>query len=164
MVYGLSPVPPRPKQQVYVDPEVPAYKVIEKRGFFDEMDQLWEKGSLIYWEGPLNPGLEPINDIAKAKFRAYLVDLDKKGQEVAEKRGAGHASLVNAYDAKRILQEMDRKERGIGVDKKERIMGGDKSQARKAVRIGDANVDVVPMMQAKKDRTPENEMRANTYI
>lgn len=104
---GLSPVPPRPQTQVHIDSSRPAYIVIEKRGFFDDADKLWEKGSMIYWDGEPNPGLDPINDMAMDRMRSYLQVLDDKAMEVAKLKGAGHASMVNAFEARRRLAELD---------------------------------------------------------
>ena len=153
-MYGLSPVPPRAPAQLNIDAARPAYRVVEKRGFFDENDQLWEKGSMIYWEGPLNPGLEPINELAEANMREYLEHLDSEAHKVAEKKGSSYASLVNAFDAKRILNKMDKDNRRVDEEEMTPIMGGEKSRAKRAVAIGDPSPHEVPMMGARKSGRP----------
>jgi hypothetical protein len=108
MMYGLSPKQPAMQGPIHIDPDRPAYVVIDKRGFFDDMDKLWNQGEMLYWEGPLSLGLDPINDLAIEKMRAYLQELDKKAEEVAVKKGYGHASMVGAFEARRRLGEMER--------------------------------------------------------
>lgn len=144
---GLSPVPPRQNSQVYINADRPAYRVIEKRGFFDDMDTLWEKGRMIYWDGEPNPGLEPLNEKAESAMREYLEALDAKAKQVAEKRGTGYASQVNAFDAKRRLDDMDRKS-GRQIDQEEMtpIMGAKKDRKPKAEGIGAEGSELIPLM------------------
>lgn len=146
---GLSPVPPRQQQQAFIDPDMPAYMVIEKRGFFDDNDHLWQKGSMIYWEGTPNPGLDPLNEPAEERMREYLNMLDKKADEVCALKGTGHASLVNAYEARRRLQEMDNRfERSVDIEEELPIMRAKHSGKRKAKSIYDVQ-QLTPMMGHK---------------
>lgn len=137
----LSPYPPRQAPQVYIDPDVPAYKVIEKRGFVDDQDHLWEKGSLIYWEGHPSMGLDPMNDLAEVAMREYLERLDGYANDVSEKNGTSHASIVNAFEARRRIADLDRKfGRSVDIEEQMPIMGAKKYEKRlaRAVEAGPA--------------------------
>ncbi len=147
-MYGLSPVPPRQANNLQVDPDVPAYVVIEKRGFFDDNDHLWNKGEMIYWEGAPNPGLDPINELAEERMREYLTMLDKKADEVCEKKGTSHASMVNAYESRRRLQELDNKfDRSVDIEEEMPIMRAKHLGKKKARSIYDMRS--TPMMGHK---------------
>ncbi len=143
----LSPSPPRAQSNNNIDPDVPAYVVIEKRGFFDDSDKLWEKGSMIYWEGTPNLGFEPLNEIAEEKMREYLVYLDEKAQDVSDTKGTSHASLVNAFEARRRIQEMDRTA-GRSVDREEQvpILRAQRYEDRKARSISEGVGQSTPLM------------------
>ena len=149
---GLSPVPPSPKQQVYIDDDRAAYKVVEKRGFFDENDTLWPQGAMIYWDGPLNMGLEPINQIAIDSMREYLTHLDAEGVKVAKERGTGHATLVNAFEARNRLQSLNKIENKlVGIEPEIQVLGKQKSNVRMAESIGKEST-IVPVMSATEPR------------
>lgn len=158
---GLSPVPPRQKQPNHIDANRAAFKVTEKRGFFDENDTLWEKGSMIYWDGPLNLGFEPLNELAEDRMREYLTHLDKKGQEVAEQRGSGYASQVDAFEARRRLTEMDKM--NVNEEEKVNIMRGHNPNARKATSIDAENNAQVPMMRGKRGPKAQNVEGGNKF-
>lgn len=143
---GLSPTPPQPQQRVDIDPDVPAYRVIEKRGFFDDTDRLWEKGSMIYWEGEPNLGFEPLNEIAYEKMREWLVKIDAEAEKVSKQKGMGHAKMVNAYEAKRRIAELDRMMgRSVNVEEQTPILGG-KRAGSLARSVHDASQKETPMM------------------
>lgn len=161
MQHGLSPLPPRQAGNIEVDQDIPAYLVTEKRGFFDDADHLWAKGEMIYWEGTPSPGFEPLNELAEERLREYFTMLDKKAEEVAAKNGTSHASMVNAYESRLRLQEMDRKF-GNSVDQEETmpIM-----QAKKEKRMARSVNDVrsTPMMRGQRyptKRTKETASKA----
>lgn len=148
---GLSPVPPRPKASAHIDPDRAAYRVTEKRGFFDETDRLWEKGSMIYWEGEPSIGFEPLNDKAEDAMRTYLQKLDDYAKEVAEKKGTGYASQVNAFEATRRLRELD--DRSVVPEEKINILQGAKDKnARAATSIEDGADLGVPLMGTRKNK------------
>lgn len=138
-------MPPRADNLPQIDEEIPAYLISEKRGFFDDSHTLWPKGSMIYWEGTPSPAFEPLNELAEIKLREYFTMLDEKANEVAKQNGKGHASIVNAFEARRRLQEMDRR-RGISVDQEEGkpIMGAKNNGQRNARSIHE--VRATPMM------------------
>lgn len=145
MKQGLSPMPPRQQAQVYIDPEVAAYKIIEKRGFFDDQDTLWLQGSMIYWEGEPSLAFEPLNELAEITMREHLEKLDAEGKKVAEQNGKSHANIVNAFDARKRLQEMDRKMgRSVDIDEGTKIMGGRHYKAPRATSVHDGSL--TPMM------------------
>ena len=155
---GLSPNLPMLQNNPTIDQDVPAYIVVEKRGFYDDSDKLWPKGSMIYWEGTPNPGFEPLNELAEEKLREYFIMLDKKANEVAEKRGTGHASLVNAFEARRRLQDMDRKlGRSVNIDEPLPIMGVKQGGAPLARGINDVAKSQIPLMGSypRKNKTPK---------
>lgn len=116
-MHGLSPIPPRPPQQLYIDPDVPAYMVVEKRGFVDDRDHLWLKGETIYWEGIPSMGLDPVNEMAEGRMREHLERLDAHASAVAKAKGSAHASLVNAFEARRRIQMLDKRENGRSADR-----------------------------------------------
>lgn len=147
MVQGLSPHPPQAPRHVDINPDIPAYRIIDKRGFFDDSDHLWPKDSMIYWEGRPCSGFEALNELAEEKLRAYFVELDEKAKQVSEKNGKGHASLVNAYEARRRIQEMDRRA-GRSVDQEEMtpIMGGKRREKKLAHSVYDPAASDVPLM------------------
>lgn len=158
-MHGLSPNQPRQQYQPEINPDVPAYIVIEKRGFFDDNDHLWNKGEMIYWEGVPNPGLDPLNELAEERLREYFIMLDKKADEVSALKGTGHASMVNAYEARRRLQEMDRKfERSVDIDEELPIMRAKHEGKRKARSINDTR-GLTPMM-GHKGRSSVTERQA----
>jgi len=150
---GLSPVPPAPKQQVNIDPDRPAYKVVEKRGFFDENDRLWPMDSMIYWDGTPNPGLEPINEPALKIMREYLMELDKMGEAVSKERGTGHAKLVNAFEARTKLRQLDAIERRmVGQEPELQVLGNKRKEGMSAQAIGAASthIPMVPPLGQQK--------------
>lgn len=146
-MHGLSPSPPRQQNGVQINPDIPAYIVVEKRGFFDDSDRLWEKLSMIYWEGEPNPGFEPLNELGEEKLREYFTKLDGLAHAVSKKNGTAHASLVNAYESRRRLDEMDRKS-GRSIDREDQmpIMGGRKYEKQKATSVHDAAASLTPIM------------------
>lgn len=148
----LSPIPPRQPAQVYIDEDVPCYKIIEKRGFLDDQDHLWEQGRLIYWEGTPSMGLEPMNDIAEVAMREHLEKLDKLADEVNKLKGTGHTSLVNAYEARRRIRELDKRQNGLAADAEENlpIMRANKAKVSKARAVEPGPGPQVPMMRGKK--------------
>ena len=145
MKQGLSPTPPRQQVQVYIDQDVAAYKIIEKRGFFDDQDTLWPQGSMIYWEEEPSLSFEPLNELAEITMREYLEKLDEEAKNVAKVSGKSHATLVNAFDARKRLQEMDRKMgRSVDIEEDVKIMGGRHYNKPKARSIHEVNM--TPMM------------------
>lgn len=138
-------MPPRQQGQIFTDSDVPAYKIVEKRGFFDDHDTLWPQGAMIYWEGEPSLAFEPLNELADMIMREHLEKLDSEGRNVAEKNGKSHANMVNAFDAKKRLQEMDRKMgRSVDIEEEPKIMGGRHYKAARARSIHDGSL--TPMM------------------
>lgn len=156
MVQGLSPHPPRMQAQVYIDPEVPCYVVVEKRGFVDDQDRLWMQGERLYWEGKPSMALDPLNDLAEDKMREHLEFLDKLADQVNERKGTSHASLVNAYEARRRIKELDK--RHLSPDRQEMtpIMGARRS-AKRMARSLEEGPQMPPMMghQARYSVAPQ---------
>lgn len=118
---GLSPVPPRQQSPVNIDPDVPCYLIIEKRGFVDDQDRLWPKGSRLYWEGEPCMAFDPLNDIAEVAMLEYLEKQDKLARDVADQKGSAHASLVNAFEARRRIKDLQKRQRGDSPDDEEEI-------------------------------------------
>jgi len=145
-MHGLSPSPPRQSMPIDIRLDIPAYEVVEPRGFYDERDRLWEMGSMIYWQGAPNPGFEPLNKLAEDTLRDYYTDLDNKANEVCTQKGHSHASLTNAFLARRKLQEMDKKMEG-SVDEEEAksILGAKHYGKAMAVSVDQPN-KVTPIM------------------
>lgn len=145
-IQGLTPYAPAPARQVEVRQDIPAYKIIEKRGFFDDSDHLWPQGSMIYWEGRPSSAFEPLNAMAEEILREYFVELDQLADEVSKKKGTSHASLVNAYESRRRIAELDKKAgRSVNQDEEVRIMGGRKHEKKRAHAIHNG-VGPAPMM------------------
>lgn len=140
MVQGLSPSPPRQQSQVFISPDVPCYTVIEKRGFVDDQDTMWERGSRIYWEGEPSLGLDPINEIAEERMMEYLKKQDQLAQDVAKLNGTAHATLVNAFEARRRIKELEKRMTGASPDVQEQmpIMGARRERKGQARSIEDA--------------------------
>lgn len=152
---GLSPNIPMPKAMPAINQEKPAYIVSEKRGFYDDRDQLWPKGSMIYWEGTPSPGFEPLNELAEEKLREYFTMLEAKAEEVSKLKGTGHASLVNAFESRRRLQDMDRKlDRSVDIEEMMPIMGV-KRQESKASDINAVHNQGIPMMGYQRKAKPK---------
>ncbi len=154
MQHGLSPTPPRNQNQFNVDQDIPAYIVTEKRGFFDDNDHLWPKGSMIYWEGVPSSGFEPLNELAEERLRLHFMDLDEKADAVAKLKGTSYASQVSAYESRRRLAELDKKN-GMSVDEAEMLpIMQAKKGSRSARSISDARS--TPMMgYSKKSKKEE---------
>lgn len=146
-IQGLTPYQPQPARQVEIRQDIPAYKIVEKRGFFDDSDHLWPKDSMIYWEGRPSSAFEPLNELAEQILRDYFVELERLANEVSKQKGMGHASLVNAYESRRRIAEMDRKA-GRSVDRFEeaRIMGGKKHEKKRAYAVQSGVPQDIPMM------------------
>ena len=143
---GLSPAPPRQSMPIDIREDIPAYTVTEPRGFYDERDKLWEMGSMVYWVGEPNPGFDPLNKLAEERLREYYTDLDVKAQEVCAKNGHSHASLTNAFLARRKLQEMDKKILGsVDQDEKKPILGARHYGKPMAASVYEPN-KVTPLM------------------
>lgn len=144
---GLSPLPPRPQNRVDIDPDVPAYQIIEKRGFFDDQDNLWPKGSMIYWEGTPSMAFDPLNELAHEKMREYLQHLDDLAVQVDKQKGSSHASIVEAYTARRRIQEMDRRSgRSIDHEAQMPIMGAKQYNQPRARSVEAGSPRPTPMM------------------
>lgn len=146
---NLSPNQPRPPVHYDIRDDIPAYVVVEKRGFFDDTDRLWDKGSMIYWEGIPNLGLEPLNEMAEEKMREFLTDLDVKAQEMSKSTNRASMNLMNAFEARQRLLEMDRKSgRSVDQDEQTPIF-----QAKKGVSKAKAiqEMNFTPMFRGKRE-------------
>ncbi len=155
MQHGLSPTPPRNQNQLNVDQDIPAYIVTEKRGFFDDNDHLWPKGSMIYWEGTPSAGFEPLNEMAEEMLRMHFTELDKKAQEVSKQKGTSYASQVSAFESRRRLAELDRKN-GMSVDEDELLPIMQAKKGSKSARsISDARS--TPMMGSRYPKKAKKE-------
>ena len=148
----LSPTPPSPQAQIYIDEDTPCYRVIEKRGFVDDQDRLWEKGRMIYWEGPPSMGLEPMNDLAEVAMLEHLERLDKLADDVNKLKGTGHASLVNAYEARRRIRELKNRQHGIAADAEEQMPIMQAARLKSKARAVESH-SAPPMMRGNKKKT-----------
>lgn len=146
---NLSPNQPRPPIHYDIRDDIPAYVVIEKRGFFDDTDRLWDKGSMIYWEGVPNMGLDPLNDLAEEKMREFLMDLDEKANEISKTNNRASMNLMNAFEARQRLLEMDRKSgRAVDQDEQMPILQAKKGESKaKAIQ----EMRFTPMLGAKRE-------------
>lgn len=146
---NLSPNQPRPPVHYDIRDDIPAYVVVEKRGFFDDTDRLWGKGSMIYWEGEPNLGLDPLNELAEEKMRAFLTDLDAKAQEMSKGTNRASMNLMNAFEARQRLLEMDRKSgRSVDQDEQMPILQAKKGLSKaKAIQ----EMSFTPMLGAKRE-------------
>lgn len=148
---GLSPMPPAPQQPFVIEEDVACYKIVDKRGFFDDTDTLWGPGSLIYWEGEPSMGFEPMNELAELTMREYLQKLDKLAQEVDKLKGTQHVNLVGALEASQRLKEMDRKiGRSAEIEEEVAILGIKRRTSVGKIRAVTNQPRPVPMMQARK--------------
>lgn len=148
---GLSPVPPAPQQPIYIEEDVACYKIVDKRGFFDDTDTLWGPGSLIYWEAEPSMGFEPMNELAEITMREYLEKLDKIAQVVAKEKGMNHINLVGALEANQRLKEMDRKVgRSAEIEEEVSILGIKRKASKGKIKAVNNQPRQAPIMQARK--------------
>lgn len=74
------------------------WKVLATAGFFGSDDHLYPEDKEIFYDGPPNMELEPLNETARTKMVAYLENLDKLGKEAAEKAGRPFVGLPRTLD------------------------------------------------------------------
>lgn len=76
----------------------PAYRILAVEGFFGPDDHLYREGDCIVFDGIPNEDMEPLNEPAKEKLRAYSDMLDEEGRKVAEKNGRKFAARTRNLD------------------------------------------------------------------
>ena len=76
----------------------PAYRILTVEGFFGPNDHLYPEGEMIYFDGIPNEDMEPLNDLAREKMRAYLEALDAEAKRVAEKAGRAFVARPRTLD------------------------------------------------------------------
>lgn len=81
-----------------IDPDRPAWRVLNPSGFFGPNDHLYAEGEEIYFDGEPNEEFEPLNEAAKVKLVAYLERLDALGRESAAKAGKAYAGRPRSLD------------------------------------------------------------------
>lgn len=81
-----------------IDPDRPAWRVLNPSGFFGPNDHLYLEGEEIYFDGEPNEELEPLNEAAKVKLVSYLERLDALGREAASKAGKAYAGRPRSLD------------------------------------------------------------------
>lgn len=68
--------------------EIPTYRIVDPKGAFIE-PQLVAAGSVIRYNGPPGPHLEPINDAARERMEAWYEEeydeIDDKGKKTGQK-------------------------------------------------------------------------------
>jgi hypothetical protein len=147
---GLSPVPPR-ANHIVIPQDRPVYKVTDEKGFFGEDDCLYPMGSIICWSGPLNPNLEPLNELAYQNLKEYLEVLDAEGRKVAEKNGTAYRGLTGALESARKLEEMESKRlQPLGVEKQVPLMGAKRKPGRPKVERLDNSSQEAPLLGVGK--------------
>ncbi len=70
---------------IIVPPDKPTYRLLSP--FFGPNDHLYEEGDVIVFGGCPNEDMEPLNEPARAKLRAYVEALDAGAKALAEKSG-----------------------------------------------------------------------------
>lgn len=108
---NLYATPPanRNFQPSYIPQDVPVYRVTEEKGFYID-NVLHPAGTILEFAETPNPGLEPMNDIAVEKQRAYLTHLDMLGNKKSERDNTSYVPLVPAFE--KSLEAKSRRRRG----------------------------------------------------
>jgi len=63
------------------------YRVLNVSGFFGPNDHLFHEGDEIVYDGIPNEELEPLNEIAEQRMKAFLEMLEVEAKRTAEKLG-----------------------------------------------------------------------------
>ncbi len=87
--------PGRNFQPVIIPQDVAVYRIKEGKFFCD--DVLYEEGSIIAWADEPNQEMEPLNAMAIAAMKKYLLKLDGHGRAVAAATGKMYISLSEAF-------------------------------------------------------------------
>lgn len=80
-----------------------AYRILAPNGFFGPDDHLYivdASGNYpeIYFDGIPNEDMEPLNDLARARYVAEMERLDNLGREAAAKAGRAYAGRPRDLD------------------------------------------------------------------
>ena len=86
-----------------VSTDRPAYRILATAGFFGPDDTLYEEGQEIFFDGQPNEEMEPLNEAARVKLKAYLEMLDNLGRLAAEKAGRPFISRPRGLDGQLAL-------------------------------------------------------------
>lgn len=81
-----------------IDNSRAAYRVLDPNGFFSDDDTLYKEGSEIYFDGPPNEQLEPLNILAKDRLVETLETLDRLGREAAAKASRTYVGRPRTLD------------------------------------------------------------------
>lgn len=100
---------PRPKQRVEydIDPTVPCYKYVGKKGFWTPEDELLGFGELFYMEGEPNTDLEPMNELARKNLNDFYDKLERFSAAKAKKDGKSFAPLPRNFNKEFELPSED---------------------------------------------------------
>lgn len=135
MSLGLSPNPPQRNFSPLVIPNHrPVYRIKEGK-FFGPDDCLRLEGEIIAFDEEPNMEMEPLNELALAKYKAFLAKLDNEGKKVAEKAGKSYNSLEDAFENSRALMVQDSKRVEMITTKEMVPLMGAKKKSGKVERI-----------------------------
>lgn len=104
----LSPIPPQRNATLVIPDDRAVYRIKEGK-FFGPDDCLYLEGQVIAWDEEPNLEMEPLNNMARAAFKAFLEKLDVFARAVAEKNGTSYASYVDAHQNAIVMARQDSK-------------------------------------------------------
>lgn len=126
----LSPVSPHRNTTIVIPDDRPVYRIKEGK-FFGPDDRLYLEGEIIGWDEEPNLEMEPLNNLAREKFRSYIEKLDECGRAVSVKNGTGYTSIADAHENAMKMAQNDAK--------RVQLM---------------SSPEIVPLMGGKKNRGP----------
>lgn len=105
----------------------PAYRITPGSSFFGPDCHLYKEGDAFYFDGTPHEGMEPLNDIAREKLRAYIEQLEAGEREVAQKNGRNYFGRSRSVEERLAQASTDAKQvqliqGGPGIP----VMGGER--------------------------------------
>lgn len=86
----------------------PVYRILGN--FFGPDCHLYGEGEIIAFEGEPNEDMEPLNEMAKTRMKAFFDKLDKEARKVAEKAGREYAGRPRSLEDAIALSRADARE------------------------------------------------------
>ena len=145
----LFAAPPKAEVLPNIPQDRPVYRVLSEQGFFAPNDKLYQTGELVVLYDTPNEDMEPMNDLARQAYEAYIDTLEESAQKVAEKNGRSYNGRPRTKEEMLEAASMDaRRAQTIGNEKGVRIMGAKRNTKKRVQDVGESDV---PMMTANDE-------------
>lgn len=134
----LSPIPPQRQAILNIPQDAPAYR-IKSGGFFAPNDHLYLEGAVLLYDDEPNLEMEPLNELAVEKMKAFLTKLDIQGRAAAKKAGKSYTSYLDAFENARSLGRSRGGVRELTSSTDVPLMGAKKQSSIRQVTLDEIN-------------------------